>query len=164
MLLGSELNLSSVPDECSIIRLGRIPKDFQEGRRISAIQMDGCGIFELSSQDKASVPPHLSVWVDTLTTPDQAYKFLPLGSPLRLVLRLKVKEVRSIVGHSKDRGKVPNLLDVIWVHLEDNTFPGYEGHAGITGLDKQLVADKILRKDLRFQLAELAEKDCFLLD
>ncbi|NJK30859.1 MAG: hypothetical protein HC940_12295 [Acaryochloris sp. SU_5_25] len=49
--------------------------------------------------------------------------------------------------------------------------PGVEGHSGITGLDKTAspgeltnAQAKLLRKDLRSQLAELACKDHFLLD
>ncbi len=167
----SRHDLSSVPDYCYVIRLGRMPKDFQESGKISAIQLSDWKVFELSSLDKKAIPPHLSVWVDALTTPEQAYSFLPENSSCKLVLRLKVEEIREVVGCSSDGTKHAKLLDVIWVHLKQNINgeevqdcrPGAEGHAGITGFDEQSISNKILRKDLRSKLAELASKECYVL-
>jgi hypothetical protein len=168
----SRRNLRPVRDDCWVIRLGRLPKDFTKSGKISAIQLGESKAFELSSLDKKSIPPHLSVWVDVLTTPEQAYSFLPKDSPCRLVIRLKVAEICQTVGCSSDGTEHPGLLAVIWVHRMINTpngqpsrdfRPGALGHAGITGLDEQSVSNKILRKDLRAQLAELASKDCYVL-
>jgi hypothetical protein len=163
--LDSTHNLRPVPDYCYIIRLGRVPKDFSESRSISAIQLSETKAFELSSLDKKSTPPHLSVWVNALTTSEQAYSFLPENSPCRLVLRLKVKEVREIAAYSGHETIHSGLLDVIWVHLAQNIDrrPGARGHAGITGLDGGSASNKLLRKDLRSKLAEAASKDCYLL-
>lgn len=150
-----------------MIRLGRLPKDFKERGQISAIQLTE--EFALSPSDRESVPPHLSVWAENLTTPQQAYSFLPQNSPRRLVLRLKTEEIRKIQGRSTDGTIQPNLLNVIWVSLNQNgqqsrdRRPGAEGHAGITGLDDKSGSSKLLRKDLRSKLAELASKDCHLL-
>lgn len=172
-------NLTPVPDVCCVLRLAQLPKDFEEKGNILAVQLDDLEKkdFILSSKDKESSPPHLSVWVDCLTTPEQAYRFLPIDSNRKLALRLKVNEIRKIKGNSGECF-YPNLLDVIWVYMymintatgesiRDNR-PGAEGHSGITGLDEESTPDKltknqkkILRKDLRAQLAELASKDCF---
>ncbi|MEG4396915.1 hypothetical protein [Microcoleus sp. BROC3] len=131
--------------------------------------------FILSTEDKKSVPPHLSVWVDYLTTPEQAYQFLPTDSPRKLVLYLKVNEIRQIQANS-GQCVYPNLLNVIWVYIyiyckvKDKSVkdlrPGAEGHAGITGLEEDSVTNeltksqkKLLRKDLRSKLAELASKN-----
>ncbi|HEY9852966.1 MAG TPA: hypothetical protein V6D28_26075 [Leptolyngbyaceae cyanobacterium] len=172
---GAGANLTPVPDVCCVLRLARLPKDFAEKGNISAIQLED--EFNLSTLDKESVPPHLSVWVDSLTTPEQAYKFLPVNSPRRLALRLKVNEIRKIQGNS-GQCVYPNLLNVIWVYILQpqqvngksvrDRRPGAEGHSGITGLDEESVPNeltksqkKLLRKDLRAQLAEIASKDCF---
>jgi len=168
----SGANLTPVPDICCVLRLARLPKDFATNGKISAVQLSD--EFILSSIDKESVPPHLSVWVESLTTPEQAYKFLPENSPRKLVLRLKVDEIRQIQGNSGET-RYPNLLNVIWVYrfqtingkqTRDLSL-GANGHSGIIGLDEESVPQELtkrqqknLRKDLRFQLAELASKDC----
>ncbi|MEG4582985.1 hypothetical protein QUA71_25720 [Microcoleus sp. MON1_C5] len=164
-------NLAPVPDVCCVLRLARPPKDFAEKGNILAIQLEED--FNLSTEDKKSVPPHLSVWVDYLTTPEQAYKFLPENSPRKLVLCLKVNEIRQIQANS-GQCVYPNLLNVIWVYIyckvKDKSVkdprPGAEGHAGITGLEEDSVTNeltksqkKLLRKDLRSKLAELASKN-----
>lgn len=167
--LQAKQNLHPVPRRCCVIRLGRLPKDYKEKGQISAIQLTE--EFALSSQDRESTPPCLSVWVDALTTPEQACSFLPKNSPRKLVLRLKIEEILKIEGRSRDGEIHPNLLNIIWVHLMQDVNgkrvrahrPGAEGHAGITGLDERSVPDKLLRKDLRSKLAELASKDCYLL-
>lgn len=171
--LSQQENLSSVPNECRVLRLARFPKDFFEKRSVLAIQLDE--EFTLSSDDKKSVPPHLSTWVDSLTTPEQAYSFLEENSPRKLVLRLVVEEIRRTEGNS-DEDSYPNLLDVIWVHLIQeingefvrDSRPGADGHSGITGLNEESAPDELtkrqkknLRKDLRSKLAEIASRDCF---
>jgi hypothetical protein len=165
----SGANLTPLPDICCVLRLARLPKDFATNGKISAVQLDESNEFGLSSTDKESVPPHLSVWVESLTTPEQAYKFLPENSPRKLVLRLKVDEIRQIQGNYGEN-RYPNLLNVIWVYrfqeisgkqIRDSS-PGADGHSGIIGLDEESVPQELekrqqknLRKDLRFQLAEL---------
>ncbi len=159
-----------------MIRLARPPKDFKKAGKVLAIQLDP--EFSLSSQDRLSVPPHLSVWVDSLTTPIQAYGFLPNDSPRKLVLQLNVKEISKLVGRSGNEKAYPNLLKVIWVHIfqsfngqqiRDHR-PGSAGHSGITGLDEKQIPNglaksdfKIIRKDLRAKLAELASKNHFII-
>jgi len=166
----SGANLTPVPDTCCVLRLARFPKDFATNGKISAVQLSDA--FVLSSIDKESLPPHLSVWVETLTTPEQAYKFLPENSPLKLVLRLKVNEIRQIQGNSGEN-RYRNLLNVIWVYRFQtingkqtrDSSPGADGHSGITGLDEKSGPQELtqkqqknLRKDLRAQLAELGYK------
>lgn len=175
-ILSQQEHLSSLPNECRVIRLARPPKDFSEKRAILAIQLGE--EFTLSSEDKKSAPPHLSVWADSLTTPKQAYSFLEENSPRKLVLCLKVEEIRETKGNFGE-DSYSCLLDVIWVYIFQNIDgepvrdkrPGADGHSGIIGLDensapKELTAKqkKLLRKDLRSKLAEIASKDCFLID
>lgn len=175
-ILSQPEHLSPLPDECRVFRLVRPPMDFLEKRSVSAIQLRN--EFNLSTEDKKSAPPHLSVWDDSFTTANQAYSFLGENSPRRLVLGLKVKEIREIIGNLGE-DSYPGLLDVIWVHIFQNIDGeivrdkrlGADGHSGIIGLDeesvpKELTANqkKTLRKDLRSKLAEIASKDCFLID
>ncbi|MBW4635962.1 MAG: hypothetical protein KME30_29995 [Iphinoe sp. HA4291-MV1] len=172
-------NLDSVSNDYWVFRLARLPKDFSEKGKVLAIQLDG--EFELSTQDKQSNPPHLSVWVDSLTTHEQAYNFLTENTPnsqRKLVLRLFVQEIREIVGCSGEGRTYNNILNVIWVFLYKYTDkqcirdkrPGANGHSGITGLDeksapKELTTKqaKLLRKDLRSKLAEIASKNTSIL-
>lgn len=170
-------HLQPVADHHRVIRLARPPKDYLTKGNILAIQLDQ--EFQLSTSDKQSIPPHLSVWIEVYTTPEQAYRFLQANSPRRLALYLKVKEIRGLNGSSGDKPNHANILDVIWVNLfwegngeqELDNRPGAEGHSGITGLDSDELPQhltkrqkKLLRKDLRSQLAELASKEHFLLD
>lgn len=173
-------HLTPLPNGCRVLRLSNVPKDYREKGRISAIQLSEVKAFELSSLDKKIPPPHLSVWEESLTTAKQAYSFLQENSPCKLVVRLNVDEVRKIEVVAEDKNKYSGILDVIWVHLfqESNNGqktkdlrPGAKGHSGIIGLDdgstpKGLTKNqaKIFRKSLRFRLAELASKDHKLLD
>ena len=173
-LLNQQKNHSAVPDECRVLRLARPPKDFLEKQNVLAIQLEK--EFELSSEDKRTNPPHLSVWVDSLTTPEQAYSFLEENSLRKLVLRLEVEKIRTTEGNSEE-ASYSGLLDVIWVYLFQDidcqfrdSRPGADGHCGITGLDEKSAPDgltkhqkKLLRKDLRSKLAEIASKNCFLI-
>lgn len=172
-------SLTPLPNSCRILRLANVPKDYREKGKILAIQLGEVKAFELSSLDKKTPPPHLSVWDESLTTAKQAYSFLQENSPCKLVIRLNVAEVRKIEVIAENTNKYSELLDVIWVHLlkesngkkiEDRR-PGAKGHSGITGLDEQSTPEgltnrqaKNFRKSLRFQLAELASKDHSLLD
>jgi hypothetical protein len=174
-LLNQQKNHSSVPDECRVLRLARPPKDFDKKQNVLAIQLEE--EFVLSSKDKIENPPHLSVWVDSLTTPEQAYSFLEENSPRKLVLRLEVQEIRTTEANSEE-ASYSGLLNVIWVYLFQNldchqvrdSCPGAYGHSGIIGLDEKSAPDgltkkqkQLLRKDLRSKLAEIASKNCFLI-
>jgi hypothetical protein len=166
----TQQNEEQLPNDCSVIRLARLPKDFEEKGQILAIQVNASAEdFALSSTDRKSLPPHLSVWAEYLTTPEQAYSFLPSNSSSRLAFRLNVGDICSIVGSLDQERKFPNLLNVIWIFLAERdrqNRPGAEGHAGITGLcqgsmpvDLLERESKKLRKDLRSKLAELASKE-----
>lgn len=182
-LLGSRVaditirrNLAPVPKHCTVLRLARPSKDYQEKGAILAVQITGLAEeFILSTDDKESVPPHLSVWVESLTTPQQAYEFLQANSPdspRKLVLRLNVSQICKIVGCSGEGRVHPKLLHTIWVHIfTDNDRKvrdrrsGAAGHSGICGLDETDTPEglskkqmKLLRKDLRSKLAELASQ------
>jgi hypothetical protein len=172
-------NLTPLPDNLWVIRLARPPKDYQETKRIAAIQLDEA--FKLSSSDQKSVPPHLSVWAEALTTPAEAYAFLVSNkpdSPNRLVIRLQVDEVRNLKSSVIQHQPYSRLLDILWIYLfedldqqiRDKRF-GASGHSGITGLDENAGSGqlsnkerKLLRKDLGSQLADLAAQHHFLLE
>lgn len=181
-LLGSLINCRQIAKDQSplprgswVLRFARAPKDYKEKRMISAVQLDEA--FCLSSEDKLSVPPHLSVWDESLTTPEQAFSILLESSPnskRELLVRLEVDKIRAIIGSSGGGVNHPNLLNVIWVNLFKDpetrkikdSRPGADGHSGIIGLDDKSTSTgltarqaKDLRKSLRAQLAELASQD-----
>jgi hypothetical protein len=76
--------------------------------------------------------PKLSVFAESLTTPEQAGTIAGPKKSHELVLRLSVDAVRAV----RPDCNVANAetLDVVWDHITD-TRPGAEGHAGITGLN-----------------------------
>jgi hypothetical protein len=149
MLMGNHLD--PVDSYLYVFRLARPSKDFEVKKSVIAISFEA---FEMSSADKAGTPPHLSIWVEGCTTPLEAYAFLKPDSPNKIICWLNVGDIRSICIEI-DKVIHRNLLDVIWVNISDLR-AGAQGHSGIMGLDQNL---KLLRKDLRFKLAELANKN-----
>jgi hypothetical protein len=154
-------HLDPVDSSLYVFRLARPSKDFEEKKSILPISLEA---FELSTDDKKGTPPHLSVWVEEYTIPSEAYAFLGLGSPKKIICWLNVNDIRRI--SSDVEGQVyNNLLDVLWVNIE-NSQAGAKGHAGIIGMDDESLPkgltnrqEKNLRKDLRFKLAEIANKN-----
>lgn len=114
--------------------------------------------FELSSADKESNPPSLSVWVRENTTPEQAFALLGANPKYTHYFLLSVNDVR-LVRPEPENDTVPSL-DVIWVPL-DSKAPGAEGHAGLTGLNRPPGLPKDLYHSLRRQLPDLANKSLF---
>ncbi|MBI2192386.1 MAG: hypothetical protein HYU36_10410 [Planctomycetes bacterium] len=141
-----------LPGEEVVFRLWRKGKDGTRDELVAA--------FELSSDERRSLRPTLSVFAEGLTSHEQAFEITGKNSLKRLVLRMQVCEIRKIDLVPPDlnfRG-----LDVIWVQakLQENgrevpdERPGAEGHAGILGLSSP--PNKNSRKVLRVKLAELA--------
>ena len=140
-----------INDEDRVLRLGLVPSDLNKGF-VSA------NVFSLSSEEKR-IPPHwLSVWEESLTTPEQAYA-MATNKNRRLAIRLTVRDIREIRMGSVGEQQ---LLDVVWDRLEyvwdedGNLKPdvpaGAAGHCGIIGLQD------IHRKQLRKRLADLASQ------
>lgn len=115
--------------------------------------------FELSSADKESTPPSLSVWAERLTTPEEAREFRgPKRDISRLVLYLDVDRIRTL-RPEPDSPDAP-YLDVVWEPLaveEDGWRNGAAGHAGIINL-KHANMSKLHYRSLRSQLADLANE------
>ncbi len=152
-----------VPDGLSVLRLGssstlnQVAIDQLTGDKTSLI-----GFFELSSDDKRQSTPRLSVWVEGLTTVEQAWVLVGQERKRRIVLKLQVDRIREL------RPQPPEPphpgLDVEWEPAsrpdgyggrmpEDR--PGAEGHAGVARLDNAH-GTKSQRKYLRTKLADLA--------
>jgi hypothetical protein len=168
---------TAVEETLFVLRCVEPPHDYQIGGLVLPAQMVQIESgFQLSSADEKSTPPHLSVWVEPLTTVEQAYRFLPENSKRKtLALRIQISCIKQIFA-TESGLDYPHLLDVVWVHIESSE-PGAEGHAGITGLDDASIKlslksrgypiltkrqVKNIRKDLRAQLAELASQDAQL--
>ena len=116
--------------------------------------------FELSTEDRKQPSPSLSVWVEALTSVEEAWKLVGSVRRRRIVLKLAVEGIRSIRAEPVDPAH--SGLDVVWepaTVIDDggnrllDFRPGAEGHAGITQLDE---GTRIQRKDLRAQLARIA--------
>jgi len=138
-------------DEGRVLRLGLVPSDLNKGF-VSA------NVFSLSSEEKR-IPPHwLSVWEESLTTPEQAYA-MATNKNRRLAIRLTVRDIRGI--RIEEAGE-QQLLAVVWDRLEyvwgdggklnADAPAGAAGHCGIIGLQD------IHRKQLRKRLADLASQ------
>lgn len=149
-----------LPPGETVFRLVRESKDYRETRKVSPES------FTLSQADKVAELKVLSVWVDHLTTPQQAREFMESDKQsYRLVARFNVDQVR-VLRPSPDSPRVP-YLDVVWDRLmidQDgekvpDTRLGAEGHAGITGLIRPEGVERIYYKSLRSKLADLATVD-----
>ena len=141
-----------------VLRVAVLDAEFQASGRASP------AAFELSSEDKKGVPPRLSVWVERLTTPAQAWSLMGENPDYQLALRLNVDAIRSL-RPEPEAASVPSL-DVEWEPLMTRSAdrrwipdsrPGAEGHAVITGLMRGGAVSRIHTKSLRSQLADLAE-------
>jgi hypothetical protein len=117
--------------------------------------------FELSSKDKESAVPRLSVWAEKLTTDEQAWRLTGSRAANDAILRLDVDSVRLLLPTPRD--PPPPHLEVEWESLmiDDpaggmvrDPSAGAIGHAGIRHLRD---GTKEQYKSLRIQLAEMAE-------
>jgi hypothetical protein len=136
-----------------VLRLTVASKDFLETGQVSP------EVFSFSTEDRQDDPPHLSVWAEQLTSPEQAWTLMGQKPHYRLALRLNVDAIRAL-RPNPDSPELPNL-DVQWHPLlaEDGSpdrRPGAEGHAGIIGLHAGMSAQ---RKSWRRRLAQLASQD-----
>jgi hypothetical protein len=140
-----------------VLRLAALTKDVLESDRPSP------KAFELSTEDRQSLPPRLSVWAERLTTPHQAWSLLGARSEYQLVLRLNVDVIRSL----RPEPDSPDVLGLDvqwhWLMVQDaagswipDTRPGAVGHAGITGLARGGGVTRLHTKSLRSQLADAA--------
>jgi hypothetical protein len=114
--------------------------------------------FKPSSDDEESPGQRLSVWVEELTLPDQAWDFTGRDPQKAVVACLSVDDIRAVVPPEPF-----NPLDAEWEQARmevggANTRPGSEGHAGISGLLQggNGKSDKERRKALRSRLADKA--------
>ena len=137
----------AVPDGETVLRLGVPSMDFAEHGRASP------NWFELSTEDKQRIPPRFSVFCENMTTARQAWELQGSRAAYSAVARLKVEVIRAI-RPEPDSADVPSL-DVVW---DDDvpSGPGWEGHSGITGLDRGGGVTRLHTKSLRLQLADKA--------
>jgi hypothetical protein len=105
--------------------------------------------FKPSSDDEKDPRHRLTVWVERLTTDEHVYA-LSNNNPTECVMaRLNSDDVRKLRPDPIEP-EVP-YLEVEW---HEDPRPNAEGHAGIRDL---LVGDKMQRRSLRSQLANLAQ-------
>ncbi len=112
--------------------------------------------FKPSKDDENSPGRRLSVWVEALTLPDQAWDFADRDPAYTMAMCLGVDDIRAVIPPEPFEP-----LDVEWEKAKlkdgsDNTKPGAEGHAGITGLLQGGKKEKDQRKELRSRLADKA--------
>ena len=156
---------SALPCGITVIRLVNEPKmgnlSPEAVRRVEA-GLALPAFFELSTADKNEAIPRLSVWVDGLTTLQQAWVLVGANPTRRWVLFLSVDTILTIPA-------VPPL-DVQWeraMHIPDNGprtpefRSGWEGHAGIANLDS---GNKTQRAFFRSALSEIAKVQILSLD
>lgn len=171
-----------------VIRLVRLPKDFDKDRKLSGVSLQSG--FELSTQDRQATPPHLSCYADHITTATQALDLLLERSPHTRKDGATVLSVDAVRGIEVPQEKLRDVLDVLWVHVEREgeqaasaldkvvtllrrlrremgRLRPSDGHAGITGTDYDDLparqANRSVRKYLRHRLAELASETAFRL-
>ena len=108
------------------------------------------GMFILTSEDKASAVPRLSVYVEVLTIADQIWAILG-GKPKYTVVACgRVGDITGIETFD-DVARQSIRHEVHWDPAE-STLPGAEGHCGISNLHH---SNKSRRKQLRSKLADV---------
>jgi hypothetical protein len=119
-------------------------------------------MFELSENDKESRGQRLSVWIEALTTADQAWDFMGSKPANTVVACMNADAIRAIPAADGFAS-----LNVEWEcavigeidgTTRKNCRPGAEGHCGISGLNQggKGKQDKLKRKSIRSQLADVA--------
>jgi hypothetical protein len=155
-----------VPSGVRLIRMANEPK--LANLSPEAVRRAGQGkaipsFFDLSSEDKKQPVPRLSVWVEGLTTVEQAWVLVGAAPTRRWVVLLRVEQVRATSAPAADSFPPTPPPDVHWEPAttlsEDGqrvpeTRPGWDGHAGIAGLGN---GNMTQRAALRWQLADGAE-------
>ena len=123
-------------------------------------------LFMPTTEDKKDPRHRLSVWVERLTTEENAFLLSNTTSAEAILVRLNVDDVRGI-RPQPDSIDVPHL-QAEWhplIHPDGkggsipDTRPGASGHSGIRDL---LFGSKLQRRSLRVQLAELAQQEFIL--
>ncbi len=155
---------SEVPGAIDVLRLANEPTEARMSPQAIRTVMEHRralpDFFELSTKDRKQSSPSLSVWVEALTSVEEAWKLVGSVRRRRIVLKLAVDAIRSIRLEAADPAH--SGVDVVWepATIIDNRGnrlpdfrPGAEGHAGITQLDE---GTRIQRKDLRAHLARIA--------
>lgn len=152
----AEIAEQDVPDCEAVFRLLNCTKD----GRASELS------FELSSADKASNRPSLSVWAISRTPPEQAISFLDesVRHKYGLCAVINVGDIRSLRPTPDSPLMVP-YLNVIWLPLmvkgtiHRDLREGADGHCGIIGLRREaLDNNKAMYKSLRVKLSDLANE------
>ncbi|MBM3460461.1 MAG: hypothetical protein FJX77_18235 [Armatimonadetes bacterium] len=138
-----------IPSGLWLIRLVR--EDWFEAEQGRLVWVDPHA-FDLSSDDKKATPPHLSLFVEAMTTLDQAWELGGRNIRKTHAILVPVGAVRSV---SSNAGS----LDVVWTRTGGAAGPGSCGHVGIVGW--QLgddAASKKRRKHVRQRLADAARE------
>ncbi len=102
-------------------------------------------MFELTSDDKKSPVPRLSVFAEELTIADQAWAILGCQPKHTVVACAQVERINSLSNAAGIR------TEVQWDRVLDSDAPGIDGHCGIANLNQ---GDKRQRRELRSQLAD----------
>ncbi|MBI3947759.1 MAG: hypothetical protein HY321_17700 [Armatimonadetes bacterium] len=134
-------------------------KDFQQTGRVPRT------VFDLSSGDKASSTPRLSVYASDLTRIAEAWAFLDLSAKYGYSVHISTDQVRTVgaemAGHCRG-----HQLVVEWEakKIQDpqtgmevlDERPAAKGHAGIAGLSEADYSSAA-RKNIKRKLAAFAE-------
>lgn len=112
--------------------------------------------FTLSPADEFSPLQSLSVWAENRTPLAQALVFMGKPETYSLYAVLNVGDIRTL---SIEKEPPQMVLDVVWDKLENDNRAGAEGHAGITGLLRPTGIPKLLYKELRRKIADLARNN-----
>ncbi len=147
---------SPLPGGELVFRLPREPNLDRVNRELLDQLAAGLSVpdfFNLSSDDKDSPIPHLSMWCEKLTTVAQAWVLSGSRPANKYLVRLPVDAVRRV-----------GPLDVRWFRALTSgpdgpcleMRPGWQGHCGVTGLVES--TDKIARRALRLKLVDIANK------
>ncbi len=135
---------------------------FRLARPESSTGIPSYTAFELSSEDRQQTPPKLSVWLDTLTRPDEARQIMPNPAGYTFALYLNTDTIRQIHTRLPCNLSSVSPLDVVWDPLPTPPQflerPGWlDGHCGITGLMRPPQVARMVYKTIRTLLFRESE-------
>ena len=142
------------------------PKNQNEpGHALLAAGRAWPGLFAFSSAEQALERPRLSVWLSGLTTSAQAWRLVGAKPGNRILVRLRVDTIRTVLVTGEGDAPATPPLDVVWERATaadptdslgrvPETRDGWQGHCGIDGLYR---GTKPQQRKLRSLLADTAQ-------
>ena len=142
--------MARIPDDVTVLRVVKYPSRMYPENAAGPMRdafFPNSGDYRDAAE--RGIPVQVSVFDQTLTTPEQAIAIRNLGKPMPLVYQV----LGLLVQHA--RAVNPDRIDVVRDPLPPSFGPGADGHGGILGLEQKAGERADVYKFLCQKLADL---------